>query len=66
MVQISIKNQEDRFIVQIKDDGRGYEFNHIKPGNGIRNMQRRAKAIHADLTINSENGTMILLQRKAI
>ncbi len=65
-VQISIINQDNTFMMRIRDNGRGYDVDKIKKGNGIRSMHRRAADIQAKLTIDSTNGTTLSLYRKAL
>lgn len=51
--------------IQIKDDGKGFDTTKQGEGNGLKNMQRRAKEIKYLATINSSpgNGTTILFQK---
>lgn len=62
-VQIIIEFGPDGFLLQIIDDGKGFGTNDIagtnwiSPGLGIRNMQNRANLIHANMDINSGEGT---------
>lgn len=58
----SSKNESDSVIIEICDDGRGLseQQNH---GNGLDNMQYRAKEIEAEMRISStEQGTYITLR----
>jgi ligand-binding sensor domain-containing protein len=43
--------------VEISDDGSGFDPAKSRKGNGIVNMKSRADLMHADLTIDSTNGT---------
>jgi signal transduction histidine kinase len=47
----------------IKDNGMGFNIDTMPIGNGLQNMQYRAKMIHANLKILSQtgSGTSILL-----
>jgi signal transduction histidine kinase len=51
----------DKFIVQIEDDGIGFDDNLKKDGNGLRNMQTRTDEMGGELTLtsNSNKGTTI-------
>lgn len=40
----------------IKDDGKGFNMDEIKPGNGLKNMEVRAELIGAKLSRNSSPG----------
>ncbi len=50
--------------ITIKDDGKGFEMDKTEPGNGIRNMQKRAAEINASISVDSKtgNGTSIVLK----
>ena len=55
-VNISIAQQQNHLTMLIKDDGKGFDSSNISAynGNGIKNMQARAKEMNATLTITSE------------
>lgn len=56
--------REDRHIkLIIKDNGRGFDYELIRKGNGLANMHQRAAQIGGKLTIQSaiEGGTTITL-----
>ena len=59
--------QEGHYIsISIIDDGKGFNVLQSFDGNGLKNMQSRAKEIKADLSLNSEKdkGTSINLSFK--
>jgi len=41
----------------VQDDGKGFDVDAVKLGRGINEMQRRASAMEAQLTIESEKNT---------
>ena len=45
----------------IDDNGKGFDKSSYKPGNGLKNIEKRAKEIHADVSIisNVNEGTVI-------
>lgn len=45
---------EDVLIVNVKDDGVGFDMEAINNGIGLKNIKKRAKTINADLVIRSE------------
>lgn len=47
--------ENDTVKIILKDDGRGFDLNHIKFGNGIKNMEARAKKINGTLKWDSNN-----------
>ena len=48
--------KNDIIKIVLSDDGNGFDKNEIKFGNGIRNMENRAKRIRGNLSWNSEQG----------
>ncbi|MBC7936999.1 MAG: histidine kinase [Rhizobacter sp.] len=66
---VSITQQKNELILLVKDDGKGFERNEPKEnnslsGNGLQNMQRRAKEMKGSCTIDAVPGvgTTITLQ----
>lgn len=64
--KVTITIVENNLILQIQDDGIGFDILATKPGIGLTNMQERAKTIKAQLTIRStpHEGTFILMKVK--
>lgn len=58
----SIKEHNNMIILEIKDDGRGFDKESITRGNGLNNMQARAQELNADLQIESKQGTGTSIQ----
>ena len=48
--------RNDVIEIILKDDGTGFKLNEVKFGNGIRNMENRAKKIKGKLSWKSEIG----------
>lgn len=62
--EIKIKKIADKVIISIKDDGRGFDLNDIKPsgsGLGLVGLKERTNMIGGTISINSSvgNGTEI-------
>lgn len=58
-VKISVEILSDIFHMQISDNGNGFDQNNLQKylnGAGLRNMKIRAKAVHGDFHIKSEQG----------
>ena len=53
--------QEEKLVMEIKDDGKGFSPDRIKKGNGLENMQKRADRIQGVLEINGNDfkGTLV-------
>ncbi len=58
---ISLQKEPKQVILEIRDNGTGFDANAVRKGNGIENMQRRAKQMNASFLLSSapENGTVI-------
>lgn len=63
---VTILLNDDHLVLEIKDDGIGFDLNATKQGIGLQNIQERAKTISAILEINSKpnKGTTIRLKAK--
>jgi signal transduction histidine kinase len=48
--------------IEIKDDGRGFDPERVKGGNGLYNMQKRMTQVNGRMTIVQENGTAIVFE----
>ncbi|HET7143579.1 MAG TPA: GAF domain-containing sensor histidine kinase [Anaerolineales bacterium] len=64
-VQIAIWTTDERALLEIKDDGRGFDIDkmHTSIGHGLANMQTRAHGVGGDIDISSsvEEGTTIFV-----
>jgi ligand-binding sensor domain-containing protein/signal transduction histidine kinase len=60
-VTVQLVNENNRFRLSIHDNGKGIVRTKEK-GNGLSNMQRRAKSLNAKLNIQSDHGTLISLE----
>ena len=60
-IHVDISKHEDRMIIRIKDDGKGFNEATINRGNGLNNMRKRSEDIKGQLTIHSEidKGTVV-------
>jgi ligand-binding sensor domain-containing protein/two-component sensor histidine kinase len=65
-VQIDFLQTDQQIILNIKDNGRGFNIQQQNKGNGLQNMQQRADEIKAKLAINSEKekGTCVSVSFK--
>ncbi|HVX25361.1 MAG TPA: two-component regulator propeller domain-containing protein [Parafilimonas sp.] len=64
---ISIKHVHDNLLIKIYDNGKGFNTNKVSYGNGLINLKERAEAIHANLSVQSNNkteGTQIKIELK--
>jgi signal transduction histidine kinase len=56
-VNITFSYMEDLFVMDIADDGLGFEPSKVKNGFGMKTMRDRAEELGGTLTIESERGT---------
>ena len=55
-VRIRVAIQKHRLILEVKDNGTGFDIKTADGGNGLGNMNRRARALQGQLTMKSEPG----------
>ena len=55
-VTIVLRVEQKLLLMEVKDDGRGFDPVAADGGNGMGNMQKRADAMHAQLQITSSIG----------
>lgn len=56
-ITISLTATDTDYRLQVHDNGRGFDSTQKAPGIGLFNMQQRARAIGAELRIESSSGT---------
>jgi two-component system sensor histidine kinase UhpB len=66
-VRITITESDRQIEMQIKDNGIGFDRNAIRSGNGLKNMEERARQFNGALTISSGpgQGTTIVLKLRS-
>jgi signal transduction histidine kinase len=57
---------EDDFEIELRDDGRGWQRTSVRAGNGLKNMELRARKIDGTIRIASSpgSGSTITLKRR--
>lgn len=63
-INVNLSKIDDKMLISIKDDGKGFDEGKVKLGNGLNNMKKRAIDIGAEYTIDSNvnKGTEILVR----
>lgn len=56
LVIISLSQKQRMFVLSIKDDGKGYDPEKVKPGNGISNIKQRCRMLGGKVDIASTPG----------
>lgn len=66
LLELYVKEQNGSIAISLQDDGDGFDMESIKTGNGLHNMEARAKEMEADYTIESgeQKGTSITVNIK--
>jgi len=63
-VSLQIGQRNEKIILMIEDDGKGFDLNIHKDGYGLNNLEARTKLMHGIMTIDSqpEKGTSVLIE----
>lgn len=63
-VDIQLLEIDDLLILMIDDDGVGFDYESMEftEGIGLRNIKSRVLSINGELTIESKNGTQVLIE----
>ena len=62
--EFSIRNDQDKVVMMIKDNGKGFDQNQPSEGNGIKSMRKRAAEMGADFILKSLPGQGTLIELK--
>ncbi len=64
----ALLNQDNYLCIVVEDDGKGFDIGTVKSGNGMRNINNRAKKVNGVIDIRSSvnEGTSIALTIKRI
>lgn len=63
---VRLRNVHRTFTMEIRDDGVGFDLDIRPRGQGLRNMEMRARRIGARLDIHVENGVTVRVERKRL
>ncbi len=63
-ITITLTQEDRNILLSIQDNGNGFNEQHVKSGNGLRNQRERAAELNGKLTIKSEpgEGTLVALK----
>ncbi len=64
-IELKVTSEGKKLHFSIRDDGKGFDKEKTKEGNGLKNIANRAKEISykSNITSSAGNGTAILLQK---
>ncbi|MDQ6710800.1 MAG: hypothetical protein M3Z11_09635, partial [Candidatus Dormibacteraeota bacterium] len=54
--RVSLRREGESAVLEIDDDGRGFDLSLPQLGNGLRNLRERGATIHATVSIDSTTG----------
>ena len=61
-ISITVRTEKDHYLIEVKDDGKGFELEQVPSGRGLSNMRSRAKRHGWQLDIASDgDGTCMTL-----
>jgi signal transduction histidine kinase len=62
-ISVEVKNTDEKLVIIITDDGKGFDVNNVEFGHGINNMKKRTFDLNANfkITSNVNQGTEIQL-----
>ncbi len=55
-IAVTIECDENKLIIEITDNGRGFDVETTNDGNGLNNIKKRAKEIGGEIEFNSKLG----------
>src|SRR6266496_5310261 len=63
-VSLQIGQRDEKIILMMEDDGKGFDINAHKDGYGLNNLDARAKLMNGTITIDSQpgKGTSVLIE----
>ena len=66
LVELRVEQANGKLEFTVSDNGQGFDRGKVRRGNGLDNMQQRADAIGASLSLQSkpDEGTVVLIQLK--
>lgn len=65
-VTLTIRKEGRSLAMTIVDDGKGFDLERVREGNGLTNMRKRAESLNGKLTISSRpgDGTTVTLKAR--
>lgn len=65
-INILLNNSPEKFEMIIKDNGNNYVEKELNPGQGLKNIEMRAKKINGIAEINVDNGFSVVIKSAPI
>jgi signal transduction histidine kinase len=65
-IEVSIQEVNKRILVEIRDNGSGFNIQEVENGNGLNSIHKRATELYANIDmVSNENGTSIKINLKS-
>lgn len=64
LLELTVKESNQLLEITISDNGKGFDVESVKRGNGLDNMQKRANELGADFSMQSKPGDGCLISIK--
>ena len=61
-VDVELKKEGSKIYLSVKDDGKGFDMDTVRKGNGLATMQARAKELKGEYSITSSPGNGVFIQ----
>ena len=61
-IDVALALAHGELEIHIRDDGHGFDPQHVRWGKGVRSMEKRCRAIGAELRIESAQGTRVTVR----
>jgi signal transduction histidine kinase len=64
IIHLNLTNDAGYLVMEFKDNGKGFNINHVKHGFGLKNLQSRVQLINGEINIYTkpQNGTMTIIR----
>jgi signal transduction histidine kinase len=60
--EVNLSVEGPRLVLEVTDNGRGFDASNGSGGNGLQSMRRRAASLGGEFHLTSRNGTTITLR----
>jgi len=63
-VSLQMGYRDEKIIIMVEDDGKGFDMNQHKDGYGLKNLEARTKLLNGNMKIDSQTGkgTSVLIE----
>jgi signal transduction histidine kinase len=55
-VSLQMGYRDEKIIIMVEDDGKGFDMNQHKDGYGLKNLEARTKLLNGNMKIDSQTG----------